>query len=391
MSSTQTSTNKIAQTINRLTAKTPNRKNPKPSSTGSEYYSGKVIVELPEEVDEVLENSIPQLQEPKSKNTNSTLVPAPVEEVESSSDAIKLMLAKIDKRLDEMDGKIAAASNPSNVEPQTEVLEEEKTVEQQPLLDDEFETLEWMENQTEKLKIAYKVPNDLSPIEVINFVSKEMKKDPDSTEALNSRIHHLVLKYKDVVKQLSPEFNLDEIRSKGYKKLLELSNMESHLLNFALSSGDLVRMFEVAELVRCLVKIQMVYLHEGLNESNFEVADSFINKLLTSNSYMSLTAKAREKDRKKQVVKKATEGWQASSVRGIPKNRRTTYNNNNLNGRSFRQTYNGGYNGVPNNYYHPNNQNNNHNNNYNNRFNNQRSFKPFNSNSNQQNNNTNNG
>ena len=324
------------------------------------------------------------------------MISAPIQNAEptiATPDVIKLMLEKIDKRLNEMDGKIAVASTvPSNVETRDDSLEDEEMEEQQqPLNEDEVEALNWMEHQAENLKVAYKTPNDLSPIGVINFVAKEMKKDPESTEALNSRIHHLILKYKDVVKQISPEFNFEDIRSKGYKKMLELSNMEGHLLNVALSSCDLVRMFEVAELVRCLVKIQMVYLYEGLNESNFEVADSFINKLLTSNSYMSLTAKAREKDRKKQVMKKATEGLQASSSRGgIQKNRRGNYNNNNFNGRSFRQTYNGGYNGVPNNNYHTNNnQNNNHNNNYINRFNNQRGFKPF--NSNQQNNNTNNG
>ena len=130
----------------RLTKKTPSKKN-----TKSEYYSGKVIVECPEEIDEVLENSIPQLQVPKSKKPNSRLISAPVQNAEqiiATPDVIKLMLEKIDKRLNEMDGKIAVASTiPSNVETRDDSLEDEEMEEQQqPLNEDEVEALNWMEH-----------------------------------------------------------------------------------------------------------------------------------------------------------------------------------------------------------------------------------------------------
>jgi len=187
-------------------------------------------------VDSPIENSIPQLQ-PASKQ-GPGLPSATTPNERTTHDVVISMMEKLDKRLNDMEGKISSKAS-ARVEADNTIQQDVEMEEQsQQLQEVELEALDWMDIQCSKLRDAYKAPANFPPLAVIEYVAKEMTKDPDSAEGLKSRIHHLVMKYKEVVKQISPEFDLDEIRSRGYKKMLEMANMESHLLNFALGSKD---------------------------------------------------------------------------------------------------------------------------------------------------------
>lgn len=205
-------------------------------------------------------------------------------------------------------------------------------------------------------------------------------------EQLESRVNDLMFKYKAAIAPIGSEYNLKDIKSPGYRRILEILNIISHLQSSMIRSKpfNILCTLEITELSFLLSQLTMIYIKEGIDANSFDSASSFIEPFLTTNTLLSLTQKKRDKSRKKweakrneAFVKDSTK--QASS--GITKNNRwqrrdrvQNYNpnNNNVprqtqNKQPFQRKFNQG--GYSNNNSTANNNNNNNNSN-NNNFNN---------------------
>ncbi|EFC36848.1 predicted protein [Naegleria gruberi] len=145
---------------------------------------------------------------------------------------------------------------------------------------------------------------------------------------------------------------LQEIQSKGLQKMMEMLHLKSKLLQFALSHPlNVTNIIEITELVFLLSEVEKIFLEEGLFESNFDVANQFIQPFIQSNTFADITEKARQKKREKSIVKhaitskiqkplKMKEKFQKPSSHqgGIPNSYSKPFNNYNKSGSSFQKS-----------------------------------------------------
>jgi hypothetical protein len=181
-----------------------------------------------------------------------------------------------------------------------------------------------------------------------------------SHAALKERIHELLEKYEGCFQQIHPDFKLQDIKSKGYKKLMEISHQSCCLLDYfrSLKEFDLKVVLEITELISLLSQLSMVFIREGIDNNSFEPAEDFLNPFLTSNNILHVTEKLRQQSRKDHQQKQEKEllnsftRTRGSFQRG--RGRRGSYSNYGRGG--YNSSYNNSY---PNNYNYNNNNNNN--------------------------------
>jgi hypothetical protein len=174
-------------------------------------------------------------------------------------------------------------------------------------------------------------------------------------EELQGRVNELLFKHKSTIRSLPNEFNfIKDIKSPGYKKLLEIHNILFSLQRWILKSPfNLSNQLEVIELSALLNEISMIFIKEGVEANSFESASMFIEPFLTTTNLVTLTEKFREKARKKVDKKKTSAVINEVAKTGITKQHKWSNRGNSNNRNGFNNNYNNNYNnngGNKNNY-----------------------------------------
>ncbi len=166
-----------------------------------------------------------------------------------------------------------------------------------------IDPLVWVRSNFEGLKNGYNLPDSISNKEVLFSVSMEATKAHGTHVNLRNRVLFLLNKYRSFLRSIDPSYSLDDIKSKGFRKLMELAHMKSKLLHASLQHPiDLLQMVEINELVYLLCQIEKDFIHEGVLDSNFDCASDFLGQFTAYNSISAITEKDRKSRRDKHIL-----------------------------------------------------------------------------------------
>ncbi|EFC36893.1 predicted protein [Naegleria gruberi] len=301
-------------------------------SSTSTYKSGYIPV-----TDNGSSASLPSVVDPTSKTLDNNQAGS-----EKNLDAILNAITSLGERI-------------KHLEAVPPVLQQANQLDEDPdeeSADEDFTGKHWGLTTIKEIRRNYEVGDRLSDGDVLSFVSAKTLRHYSSNEALLNRVQVLMARFESVIHNSRNYPRLQEIQSKGLQKMMEMLHLKSKLLQFALSHPlNVTNIIEITELVFLLSEVEKIFLEEGLFESNFDVANQFIQPFIQSNTFADITEKARQKKREKSVVKhaitskiqkplKMKEKFQKPSSHqgGIPNSYSKPFNNYNKSGSSFQKS-----------------------------------------------------
>ncbi|KAG2386347.1 hypothetical protein C9374_002793 [Naegleria lovaniensis] len=137
--------------------------------------------------------------------------------------------------------------------------------------------------------------------ELYNFIINQSSLSITTASEWKARINTLLHKFEQFFTPLDSSYGADKIKSKGYKRVLEVLHKLACVSKAARMQQEFNFQFTLDSLELCelLSRLLMVFINEGTENNSFEAADDFISGYIATDNYLEMTEKEREKIRKR--------------------------------------------------------------------------------------------